>query len=132
MAGPSSRPLVSAPSRNPTLPHIPTPTHMIPGHPHYRGLPGAFPGMLDIKPPAQQGMMGNQPQISAFNALPDLNAVRAYLSNPAGVAADLGSSIRSALGLDGVLGGMGQPPLPLVPGMDEYDQYFAEHNRPDK
>jgi len=105
---------------------------MIPGHPHYRGMPGAFPGMLDIKPPAQPGMVDNKPPISAFNGLPDLNAVRAYLSNPTGVAADLGSSIRSALGLDGALGGMGQPPLPLIPGMDEYDQYFAEPNRPDK
>ena len=133
MAGPSSRPHVPPVPRPSALtPHVPTHTHMIPGHPHYRGMPGAFPGMLDIKPPAQPGMMGNQPQISAFNALPDLNAVRAYLSNPAGVAADLGSSIASALGLDGALGGIGQPPLPLVPGMDEYDQHFAEPNRPDK
>jgi hypothetical protein len=130
MAGPSSRPIVSAPSRPPTLPHIPTPGHMIPGHPHYRGMPGAFPGMLDIKPPAQPGMMDNKPQLPAFNPLGNLDAVRAYLSNPAGVAQDLGSSIRTALGLHGAPGRMG--PLPLVPGMDEYDQYFAEPNRPDK
>jgi hypothetical protein len=104
---------------------------MIPGHPHYRSMPGAFPGMLDIKPPAQPGMMDNTPQVP-FNPLGNLDAVRAYLSNPTGVAADLGSSIASALGLNGALGGMGQPPLPLVPGMDEYDQYFAEPNRPDK
>jgi len=94
-------------------------------------MPGAFPGMMGIQPPAQPEMMDNKPQLP-FNPLGNLDAVRAYLSNPASVAQDVGSSIRSALGLDGVLGGIGQPPLPLVPGMDEYDQYFAEPNRPDK
>jgi hypothetical protein len=133
MAGPSSRSHVPPVPRPSVLaPHVPTHTHMISGHPHYRGMPGAFPGMMDIKPPAQPGMMDNKPHIPAFNPLSNLDAVRAYLSNPAGVAADLGSSIASALGLDGALGGMRQPPLPLVPGMDEYGQYFAEPNRPDK
>ena len=131
MAGPSSRPLVPPVPRPSALtPHIPT--HMIPGHPHYRGMPGAFPGMLDVKPPAQSVFADNKPPIPAFNPLGNLDAVRAYLSNPADVAADLGSSIRSALGLDGALGRMGQAALPPMPGMDEYDQYFAEPNRPDK
>jgi len=132
MAGPSSRPHVPPVPRPSALaPHVPAHTHTIPGHPHYRGMPGAFPGMMGIQPPAQPGMMDNKPQLP-FNPLGNLDAVRAYLSNPASVAQDVGSSIRSALGLDGLLGGIGQPPLPLVPGMDEYDQYFAEPNRPDK
>ena len=88
--------------------------------------------MLDAKPPAQSVFADNKPPIPAFNPLGNLDAVRAYLSNPADVAADLGSSIRSALGLDGALGRMGQAALPPMPGMDEYDQYFAEPNRPDK
>lgn len=104
---------------------------MIPGHPHYRGMPGAFPGMMDIKP-AQPGMIDFKPPPPPINPLANLDTVRAYLSNPAAVAADLGSSIRSALGLDGALGRMGQAALPPMPGMEEYEHYFAEPNRPDK
>jgi hypothetical protein len=83
--------------------------------------PGPIPGTVDVKPPPPP-----------FNPLADLNAVRAYLANPAAVAADLGSSIRSALGLDGALGRMGQAALPPVFGSEEYEEYFGETNRPDK
>lgn len=135
-------------------PNLPTPAYSTPGQVRYGGMPGAFPGKMDVKPDAPMtfpepapgtwsgrpdtkpvvsiGGAGPGPAAPPFNPLENLDVVRKFLINPTGISLEVGASIRSALGLDGALGRMGQAALPPMPGMEEFEEYFAEPNRPDK
>lgn len=85
----------------------------------YRNMPGAFPGMMDIKPAPSNDM--------------DFAArARAYLSDPAAAAMDITASMRSAIGMGGPSGVFGSAGLGVGQNMDDLINSFAEPNRPDK